>query len=141
MNEPIIWIDELEEFYQKRALISVLSQIRDRVNAEIKGRCNMAFSSGRMIGILERQNIERCRQLRYDLERDYPFIHSLSDKDRESGHDILKQVTTFDSESSNRTLTLFNNLFPLKMFLSGSNSMSRNEREANNKPKRLNKGK
>ena len=66
------------------ALIAVLIVIRDITNDEIKGRCKMLNDFGRMGEMPIKTNTIRCLKLQSELENDYPFIHSWSDRDRES---------------------------------------------------------
>jgi len=126
-----------------------LSQIQHRVNQEIKGRCKMVYE----IGIMSQPKakvISDYQRLQYELEHDYPFIHSLSDKDRESNspeesQQKINNAVGFVFDVPPRvgmSLSMLNPMF--RLFLTQQRSpdhyMIRQEREENNKPKRLKRG-
>ena len=132
---------------ERLKLISVLSQIRNRTNQEIRGRCKMVYE----IGIMSQPKakvVSDCRKLQYELEHDYPFIHSLSDKDRESAsieesqekiNNALNTVFSFNAPvRQGKSLSMLNPMF--KLFLAQQRPprhyMTRQEREENKRLKR-----
>ena len=138
-TELIVIEDESEKVYdsyalqKKRAmlvLIAVLTVIRDITNDEIKGRCKMLYDFGRMGEMPIKTNTIRCLKLQSELENDYPFIHSWSDKDRESAtieesQEKINQAMRFVFSGGMRTGMSFRSV----------HEMTRQERESNNKSK------
>jgi len=138
---------------QIRDLVSALSQIRDNVELEIEGRCRLMVSFGLMSGKPKSQLETDYNRMKYELRTFYPFIHSLSDKDRESASPEESQEkidnavnAVFGFDASPRSGMSLSALFPMLDAFAGQqrhyHEMTRQEREANNgrKPKRLTDG-
>jgi DNA phosphorothioation-dependent restriction protein DptG len=141
-SKDVLAVDETREKQQAMCvLISVLSQMVDVTNQEIKGRCKTGYRIGIGLGIPKSRVSSDAHRLQYELENDYPFIHSWTDKDRESvsPEESLQKIRDLTNEAFG-----FNVMGMMDAYFGVGNSMpqsgprygmTRKEREANNKPK------